>query len=243
MQLAGTHTTAGIRRRARLALGLCLAALVAYVPPALASRQVMFRDLRTLVVDAVEPEGEDLILRMGQGNEVRVSADAVLEIREYTPPAAPAEPDRVPNGLPAEFGPPLPTWRDRAGDLVPTIEKNARQYRLAPELIVAVALTESRFDPLALSRAGAQGVMQLMPGTARLLRVGDVWDARQNVEAGARWLRRLLDKFEDNLDLALAAYNAGEEAVKRFGGVPPYRETQQYVQRVRTLLQGFAAAS
>ncbi len=214
--------------------------------PALAGRQIMFRDFRTLIADRVEPDGDQLVIHMGEGNEIRVPADAVLEIHDYTPPPPPpVEPAPGGKAAPAGpvFGPPLPTWRDRAGALAPTFEKNAARYKIDPELLVAVALTESRFDALALSRAGAQGVMQLMPGTARILQVGDVWDPHQNVEGGARWLRRLLDKFEGNLDLALAAYNAGEEAVKRYGGVPPFRETQQYVQRIRGLLQTFATSS
>jgi hypothetical protein len=210
-----------------------------------AGRQVLFRDYRTLLAQSVEEDGEELVLDMGQGNQVRVPADAVLEVREYTPPPPAPEP-AGPGARKAarpDFGPPLPTWRDRAGQLAATIEKTALESGLDPELLAAVALTESRFDALALSRAGAQGVMQLMPGTARLLKVGDVWDPHQNVAAGARWLKRLLDKFDGNLDLALAAYNAGEEAVKRFGGIPPYRETQLYVERVRALAQGFSQAS
>lgn len=228
-----------------LATCACLVAGAGSVP-ARAGRQVMFRDFRTLIADRVEPDGDQLVIHMGEGNEIRVPADSVLEIHDYTPPPPPP-PEPAAQGRPVAtgpvFGPPLPTWRDRAGDLAATFEKNATRYGIDPGLLVAVALTESRFDALALSRAGAQGVMQLMPGTARTLNVGDVWDPHQNVEGGARWLRRLLDKFGGNLDLALAAYKAGEEAVKRYGGIPPFRETQEYVQRIRGLLQTFAASS
>ncbi len=214
--------------------------------PASAGRQILLRDFRTLIADEVRTDGDTLVLQMGQGNEVRLPVDLVLEVHDYTPPPPPpaAEPATpAPTARVTAFGPPLPRWQDRAGAYAASVEKTAKRYKLDPELLVAVALTESRFDSLALSRKGAQGVMQLMPGTARVLRVGDVWDPHQNLEAGARWLRRLLDKFGGDLDLALAAYNAGEEAVKRFGGIPPFRETQQYVQHIRALVQGFADAS
>lgn len=102
---------------------------------------------------------------------------------------------------------------------------------LEPALIRAVIATESAFDPSAVSPKGAQGLMQLMPATARELGVDDVWDPMQNIRGGARHLARLVQRYGE-LPLALAAYNAGEGAVDRHGGIPPYRETQDYVIRV-----------
>ena len=107
----------------------------------------------------------------------------------------------------------------------------AARRNVDPALIEAVIENESGFDDRALSKAGAQGLMQLMPGTAAGLGVRDPYDARQNVDGGARYLRSLLDRF-GSVRLALAAYNAGPHAVERFGGVPPYAQTREYVERV-----------
>jgi soluble lytic murein transglycosylase-like protein len=115
----------------------------------------------------------------------------------------------------------------------PYIEQVARETGLSASLIKAVALVESGFDPLAVSPKGAMGLMQLMPGTARHYAVRDAFDPGQNLRAGATHLRGLLDEFNGDLTLALAAYNAGSAAVKRYGGVPAYRETRNYVRRVR----------
>ena len=109
----------------------------------------------------------------------------------------------------------------------------ARTHGLDPRLVAAVASRESAFNPRAQSSVGACGLMQLMPATARFLGVGDIFDERQNVLGGARYLRTLLDTFDGDLDLTLAAYNAGPGAVQKYGGVPPYRETQAYVRSVR----------
>ncbi|MBX5465576.1 MAG: lytic transglycosylase domain-containing protein, partial [Clostridia bacterium] len=110
-------------------------------------------------------------------------------------------------------------------------ERAAARHGLDARLVEAVARVESGLDPRAVSPAGAVGLMQLMPETARAMGARDPLDPEQNVEAGARYLRELLDRFGD-LSLALAAYNAGPEAVERHGGLPPYPETQAFVRRV-----------
>ena len=114
----------------------------------------------------------------------------------------------------------------------PLIRREAEASKLAPELVRAVMRVESCFDERALSRAGARGLMQLMPQTARHLGVRDSFDPEQNVAGGARYLRMMLDRFDNDLRLALAAYNAGPNAVEKYGDVPPFRETQNYVRRV-----------
>lgn len=118
------------------------------------------------------------------------------------------------------------------------IENISRKYGIHPDLIWAVIKAESNFNPMAISSKGAQGLMQLMPATSRSHGVNNPFDPYQNIEAGARHLRNLLSHYKGDLTLALAAYNAGKEKVRHHGGVPPYRETRDYIQRVAKYLKG-----
>lgn len=123
----------------------------------------------------------------------------------------------------------------RTGDLYVTEIRNASARHGVPEgLVSAVIRVESGFNPRAVSPKGARGLMQLMPGTASLLGVRDAFDPRENIEGGVRHLRGLLDRH--SLPLALAAYNAGEQAVTNYRGIPPYPETRNYVARILSLL-------
>lgn len=115
------------------------------------------------------------------------------------------------------------------------IASAAREFGVEEAVVRAIIHAESAFNPTALSRAGAQGLMQLMPPTARRFGVSDSFDAGQNIRGGVQYLSWLLRRFNGNLTLAAAGYNAGEGAVDRHGGVPPYKETQYYVQRVAQL--------
>lgn len=112
------------------------------------------------------------------------------------------------------------------------IRDASRLHRVPEQLIHAVVRAESAYNPHAVSRAGARGLMQLMPGTASDLQVRNSFDVRENIDGGTRYLRQMLDANRQNIPLAVAAYNAGPEAVRRFGGIPPYRETRNYVDRV-----------
>lgn len=112
------------------------------------------------------------------------------------------------------------------------IREIASRHGVAADLVESVIRVESAFNPRAVSNKGAQGLMQLMPRTASSLGVRNVFDPRENIEGGVRHLRSLLDKYPGNMPLALAAYNAGEKAVDYYRGIPPYPETQQYVQKI-----------
>lgn len=119
------------------------------------------------------------------------------------------------------------------------IRQNARAYQLEEALVKAVIKAESNYNPQSLSNKGAQGLMQLIPSTARLMNVNDPFDPAENIRGGSNYLRLMLDQFNGNIDLALAAYNAGPNAVQRHGGIPPYEETRNYVQRVRRYLEQY----
>ena len=134
----------------------------------------------------------------------------------------------------------LPELDREALDLV--IAEAADKYDVSPDLVKAVIQTESEFNPVAVSPVGALGLMQLMPVTAAYLGVADPFDPRQNVNGGVRYLSILLDRFNGNVALALAGYNAGPTAVAKHKGIPPFRETRGYVQKIRNLVADTTSA-
>src|SRR4029079_5927796 len=117
-------------------------------------------------------------------------------------------------------------------ELEQAVRRAAQQHRVQPALLLAVMRAESSFNPTAISKAGAVGLMQLIPETAIRHGVRNLYDANENITGGARHLRYLLDRFHGNVRLAVAAYNAGERKVDRYGQIPPYKETQDYVKKV-----------
>jgi soluble lytic murein transglycosylase-like protein len=119
------------------------------------------------------------------------------------------------------------------------IAKASQKHNVDSALIKAVIKTESNFNHMAVSRKGAQGLMQLMPATAASLQVYDSFHPENNIDGGVRYLRYLINSFNGNIPLVLAAYNAGENAVIRYGGVPPYRETQTYIQKCMAYLEKY----
>jgi len=137
----------------------------------------------------------------------------------------------------ANFGGTLTT----SGDIDSAIEQAAARHNVDPNLVRAVVKVESNFNPNAVSRKGAMGLMQLMPSTARQLNVKNPFDPEQNVDAGVRHLKQLLESYGGDIKLTLAAYNAGAGAVARSSGVPHYAETQNYVRRITNLYYGGSA--
>ena len=124
-------------------------------------------------------------------------------------------------------------------ELEQAVSRAAQQYQIQPALLLAVMKAESSFNPTVVSRAGAVGLMQLIPETAIRHGVRNLYDTNENITGGAKHLRYLLDRFHGNLRLAVAAYNAGERKVDRYGQIPPYKETQDYVKRVLVYYRGY----
>lgn len=139
------------------------------------------------------------------------------------------------NGLSSSSYPGGPSLKAHPSAFDEMILAAAQRYDLEPSLLKSVVQAESNFSPTAVSHAGAKGLMQLMDATARQLGVVNSFDPEENIDGGAQFLRQLLDRYNGNEALALAAYNAGPGAVDRWGGIPPYLETQTYVPRVLDL--------
>jgi hypothetical protein len=203
-----------------LAVVVCLA--TAWAAPASAEIATLSSG-RTLSVRSHHLEGGTLVLVLRGGGEIHCDPSVVTA---FAPDEVPHPEDEPPAPAASTTGDPDAPYADLIADA-------ARRHGLSARLLESVIRTESNFAKRARSPKGAMGLMQLMPGTARQYDVDDPYDAAANIEAGARHLRTLLDRFD--LPVALAAYNAGEAAVRRFGGVPPYPETRSYVRRILAL--------
>jgi len=207
-------------------VAVCAIGLLAAATPARAEL-VFFTSGRTMSVKSHRVEDDTIVLVLRAGGEVVCDASVVARI----------SPDEVPypEDLPAP--PPQPQPPSAVAEVAPysaIIDRVAAAHGVEPKLAHAVIQVESGYQERARSPKGAMGLMQLMPGTARQYAVSDPYDPTANIEAGITHLKSLLDRFP--VALALAAYNAGEAAVLRFHGIPPYPETQDYVARILKLV-------
>jgi soluble lytic murein transglycosylase-like protein len=219
--LIGRGGTPSYVRRVGLA-GVIAATLLS----APASAEILiFTNGRTLAVNAARFDGESVVLSMPGGGEIRVAREIV---RELVLDDASTAKDRAFRAL-AE-SPSAPQQRLDRSAIRRLVDQVAARVGLDRRLAHAVVHTESNYRPLAISPKGAVGLMQIMPALVRQYGLDDPFDPTHNLEAGMKHLRGLLQRFD--IRGALAAYNAGEGAVARYGGVPPYRETQDYVRRI-----------
>jgi soluble lytic murein transglycosylase-like protein len=185
---------------------------------------------RTMTVDSCIFDGDTVILNMRGGGQIRAPRSLVAELLPDEVPYARAVAIEALAASPTASGPALGTGAIRA-----LVDRLAAKVGVDSRLAQAVVRVESNYEPLAVSSRGAMGLMQIMPVIAQEFDVQDPFNPTENLEAGLRHLRDLLSRYD--LTRALAAYNAGEGAVTRYGGIPPYRETRDYVQRVLALVR------
>jgi hypothetical protein len=215
---------------------LAASAVALLVTAAPASAEIVFLSSgRTLSVKDHRIDGDSIILTLRSGGQVTCAKDLIEKI----------EADEVPYPEPAAVEPPAPPAPpdppgDRLLDGTPyadIIASLSEAHGVNPMLVSALIQVESGFRPRARSSRGAMGLMQLMPATVREYKVGNPFEPKANIEGGIRHLKSLIDRF-GVVEMALAAYNAGEGAVAKFKGIPPYRETRNYVARILSLAGG-----
>ncbi len=228
-------------RRAGL-FALLLLGAWAWSAPAAAAHRVTLTSGSHLEAVSYRMENDLLVVSLPGGGEIGFPQQNVVRIEEFPPstveplPQATAPPPGPPAPLPGAAAslPTVSPWNPEPG-VRALIREIAAAQDVDPRLVEAIVKVESNFDPYAVSRKGAMGLMQLMPETARRFGVKNAFDPSQNIEGGTRCIKGLLQRYGE-VRLALAAYNAGEEAVNRHGGIPPFRETRAYVRRILRLL-------
>lgn len=227
-----TNGGRSLRRMFPFILQAGLLLLLAGAPPA-AAELVVFEDGRVVKAASFRVLEDEVEISLAGGGSYRVDLARVERIVDDEV----AAPETVP---PSVEGPPIAydlSYRPDRRPLFGTpydrlIETEAKRYNVDAQLVSALIRAESNYEPRALSRKGARGLMQLMPATARRLAVRHPFDPVSNVRGGVRYLRELADRFDEKPELVLAAYNAGETVVESYGGVPPFRETVDYVKRI-----------
>jgi soluble lytic murein transglycosylase-like protein len=210
--------------RATVTPSVVFAALALAAVPAHAEL-VYFNTGRTMSVKAHRVDGSSLVLELRSGGEMVCESSLIARFA----------PDEVPYPEPVVEAPPAPVQEAQAttGPYSEIIERVSAEQEVSAKLVRAVIQVESAYNPRARSPKGAMGLMQLMPATARQYAVADPYDAASNIEGGIKHLKSLMQRLP--VALALAAYNAGEAAVQRFNGIPPYPETRNYVSRILAL--------
>jgi len=213
----------------RWGLGLCTLFLSITAAAPARAELVFFQSGRAMSVRAIRSEGDELVLQLRSGGDIRCDKSLIVKV----------QPDEVEYPDEVLAAPPLSQMilepaaiSDRYRDLIRT---TSVRHGVDARVVNAVIQVESAYHSRAVSPKGARGLMQLMPATGRQYGALDLFDPKVNLEAGIQHLKKLLTRYDD-LPLALAAYNAGEAAVDRFGGIPPFRETQDYVTRILRLL-------
>jgi len=235
VNVCAASTTSSTRAPSRAALVVLL--LLGFCAARAGADLVVLTDGAVLKVDRYEVQGDLVVLDLAAGGRLTLSIERID--RAIPDEIVAQQPEAVPPPPPEQF-----SLRFAAGSSQPDtpyggpIWETSRRWGVNPSLVAAVAKVESRFNTRAVSSRGARGLMQLMPATGKRLGVqpAELFDPEKNLDAGARYLRELADRFGDDLSLVLAAYNAGEAAVAQYGGVPPYRETLAYLQRVYAVL-------
>jgi hypothetical protein len=164
---------------------------------------------------------------VGTAKKYKKLKSAAAEKQQATATPSSTAPSQVPSSS-----------SDSPSAYVDIINSACNRHGVDPALVHAIVKVESDFNPYAMSRKGAMGLMQLMPQTAAEMKVGNSFNPHDNIDGGVKYVRYLIDRYEGNLSLALAAYNSGETAVKKWGTIPPYRETQNYVQRILRIYGG-----
>lgn len=207
-----------------LAVGMCAGALTA--GPA-SAEIVVLTSGRTLSVESHQIQGESITLKLRGGGEVTCDRSLVARVLPDEVPYREAE---APEQEPQQTATPAILKSTPYGDIIVAVSK---AHGVDPMLVRALIQVESGYRPRARSPKGAMGLMQLMPSTARAYKVQNPYEPKANIEAGIKHLKGLIDRL--GVELALAAYNAGEGAVKKFKGIPPYRETRNYVSKILSL--------
>ncbi|HEY7162437.1 MAG TPA: lytic transglycosylase domain-containing protein [Acidobacteriota bacterium] len=210
---------------------LAVLSVILIIPDAQGSNLVVLQSGKTMKAASYSVEGETVRL-IDEKSEIAIPLNWVREIRTIADPEPPSvlpQMAAVDENLDNDF---------QYSDLVLSLSK---KHEVDWKLVAAVMKAESNFNPHAVSPKGAQGLMQLMPATARLYRVTDPYDPIQNIDAGVRHLKMLMNRFPGKLDLVLAAYNSGEKTVDHFKGIPPFSETQSYVKKVLHWMKGLSS--
>ena len=215
----------GAGRAVRGARGAIVALVLLAMPSIAAADLVYLKNGRVLSVESWTIQGDIAVLVFREGGQMQAPQSAIEQVL----------PDEYPRLKPEPVAAARPAAPALAGDLSSLVNATAARYGVDGRLAQAVVRIESNFQPRAVSPKGAMGLMQLMPAVAEQYAVADPFDPAENLDAGLRHLRGLLDRFGNDVQLALAAYNAGLYAVTKYGGIPPYRETQNYVRKILAL--------